>query len=63
MKRKGKGKKERRKRKKEKQIFSLIEKNHKNIWKWKLRSNGGVVGNFKRKEKNFFKKGKKKIFF
>ena len=46
-----KKKKERRKRKKEKkkekQIFSLIEKNHKNIWKWKFRSNGGVAGNFK----------------
>ena len=41
--------KKRRKRKKKRKNFSLIEKNHKNIWKWKLMSNGGVVGNFKRK--------------
>ena len=34
-------------RKKKNKFFSLIEKNHKNIWKWKLRSNG-VVGKFKR---------------
>ena len=37
------------KRKKKNKFFSLIEKTHKNIWKWKLRSNGGIVGEFKRK--------------
>ena len=42
-----KGKKK--KKKQEKNFFPLIKKNHKNIWKWKLRSNGGVIGTFKRK--------------
>ena len=53
-------KKKKEKEKKGKQIFSLIEKNHKNIWKWKLRSNEGVVGKFKRKQK---RKNWKKNFF
>ena len=48
LKNKKKKKKERRK-KKENKNFSLIKKYHKNIWKWKLRSNGEIVGNFKRK--------------
>ena len=44
-----KEKKRKKEEKKEKKFFFLIKKNHKNIWKWKLRSNGGVIGNFKRK--------------
>ena len=51
--RREKQEKEKKKKKEEKEkknkFFSLIEKNRKNIWKWKLRSNGGVVGKFKRK--------------
>ena len=43
------GRKRKTKKERKIKIFFLIEKNHKNIWKWKLRSNGGVVGNFKRK--------------
>ena len=45
---KKKKKEEKERKKKKNKFFSLIEKNHKNIWKWKL-SNGEVVGNFKRK--------------
>ena len=41
--------KEKKFEKKKKKFVSLIKKNHKNIWKLKLRSNGGVIGNFKRK--------------
>ena len=46
---KKKKKKEGNEKEKKEKMFSLIEKNHKNIWKWKFWSNGGVVGNFKRK--------------
>ena len=46
---KEKKEKEKQKKRKKNKIFFPIEKNHKNIWKWKLRSNGGVVGKFKRK--------------
>ena len=43
-------KENKRKNKTRKKIF-LIKKDSKNIWKWKwkLRSDGGVIGNFKRK--------------
>ena len=41
--------KEKKEERKKKKNFPLIEKNNKSIWKLKLRSNGGVIGNFKRK--------------
>ena len=57
-------KRKKRKKKKRNNFVSVIEKNHKNIWK--LRSNGGVVGNFKRekiKNKKILKKERKEFLF